>query len=487
MYNKVATMSRVRAVLQNTVYQGAARTIGVITGLITFALLTRYLGPERFGAYSIALTYTGVLAAIAELGMPVLFLKILSLHRKSDEQAIANLTSLRIVASIIVFAIGVGIALLLPYGNDVKFGIAIASIGFILLNFTQYVGVIFQERLKTHLSGLADSVGRLMVLAVTYIGLERNAPLSWYFWAFVIGSFVTFAGTYVLSRKLYSLKLRLRLRSWGPLLRQALPLMLISLFSLVYFKVDTLILSLLDTSYVVGVYSAAYKYIDVFVTIPAIFGALALPFFTRSTENREEQRFGRQFERSLRLILMSGGLLAAVTFVEADRFITIFSGTAYSESIIILRILAVAILPLFLGSLCSTALIARNKSYIVAWIFGSTAIISLVLYVTAIDRFSLYGAAVSTVLVEAAIAIATIAALVQSSIVLIHWRIALGYIVSVLALGATLYAAHSLPMVVTIALGIAVYALSLIAFRVVQRHEISHVIRGTKLRDHRPY
>ncbi|MDP2587157.1 MAG: flippase [bacterium] len=478
-------MSRVRAVLQNTVYQGAARTVGVITGLITFALLTRYLGPERFGDYSIALTYTGVLAAIAELGMPVLLLKILSLHRRSDAAVIANLNSLRIFASLIVFLAGVGLAQLLPYAQDVKLGIAIASIGFIFLNFTQYIGVVFQERLKTHLSGLADSIGRLLVLAATFIGLERNAPLSWYFWAFVVGSLATFGGTYFLSRDLFSLKLKLRLRAWGPLLRQALPLMLISLFSLVYFKVDTLILSLLDSSYVVGVYSAAYKYIDVFITIPAIFGALALPFFTRSTEHREEQRFGRQFERSLRLILMSGGLLAAVTFVEADRFITIFSGTAYAESIIILRILALAILPLFLGSLCSTALIARNKSYIVAWIFGSTAVISLVLYVAAIDRFSLYGAAVSTVMVETAIAVATITALLRSSIVLIHLRIVLGYISSVLVLGATLYAAHSLPMVITIAIGTLVYVLLLIAFRVVQHHEISHVIRGTRLQNHR--
>jgi len=479
-------MSRVRAVLQNTVYQGIARSLGVITGLVTFAVLTRYLGPESFGGYSTALTYVGVLAAIADLGMPVLLLRIISLHNRSDARRISNLHGLRVLSILIVFALGAGIGFLLPYSHDIKLGIAITTIGFCMVSVTQYVGVVFQERLRTHLSGAADSFGRFVILAITFIGINRGAELHWFFWAFVLGCLVSMVGTLLLSRALLRIRFLFEPSEWRPLLKQAFPLMLVSLFSLVYFKVDTLILSLLDSTYVVGVYSAAYKYIDVFVTIPAIFGALALPFFTRSSANQEEKRFARQFERSLRLILMSGGLLSAVTFVEADKFIRLFSGAAYNESILALRILAVAILPLFLGSLCSTALIARNKSTVVAKLFGVVAVLSLVLYVVTIQRYSLYGAALSTVLIEFTIAVGSIIALKRTAIVELRWRVMLGYIASVIGLAVTLYLAHGLPIVATIAIGCAVYAVLLILLRVVQHEEISHVLRGTKLPTH-PY
>ncbi|MFO0704354.1 MAG: flippase [Candidatus Andersenbacteria bacterium] len=477
-------MSRVRAVLKNTVYQGVTRLVGVITGLITFAILTRYLGPEQFGGYSTALTYVGVLAAIADLGMPVLLLRMIALRRRSDERHIANLNTLRLLSVALVFAIGLAIAFFLPYNPAIKTGISITCLGFIMVNLTQYLAVVFQEKLRTHLSGAADSFGRVLILVITIIGIHRQASLFWFFWAFVLGSIVSFLGTYLLSRALFKLHFSFGVRDWRPLLKQALPLMLVSLFSLVYFKVDTLILSLLDSSYVVGVYSAAYKYIDVFVTIPAIFGGLALPFFARSTAGQDETRFARQFERSLRLILMAGGLLAAVTFVESGRFITLFSGPEYTDSILVLRILSVAILPLFLGSLCSTALIARNRSSLVAWLFGTTAIASLVLYITTIQRFSLYGAALSTVLVETSIAAGTIIALKRSAIVALRWHVVFGYIASVFALGSTLYVANSLPLAATLACGIAVYGVLLILFRVVEKEEISHVLRGTKLPDH---
>ncbi|MFH0830896.1 MAG: flippase [Parcubacteria group bacterium] len=474
-------MSRVRAVLKNTLYQGITRMLGVTTGIIAFALLTRYLGPAGFGDYSIALTYVGAVAAIADLGLPVLFLRTISLHRPSNKTTIANLNTLRLLATAIVFTCGITIALFLPYGANVTLGIAITSIGFIGVNFTQYLGSIFQERLKTHESGIADSLGRFVILVLSFWGIYHEASLSWFFWSFVIGCAISFLLTYLLSLRHMPSSLAFHPQAWRPLLHQAVPLMLVSLFSLVYFKVDTLFLSLMDSSYVVGVYSAAYKYIDVFVTVPAIFGALALPFFTRSSAYRDERRFSLQLERSLRLILIAGGLLAGITLVEADRFILLFSGQAYQESIPILRILSFSILPLFLGSLCTTALIARNRSTVVARLFGITAFVSLILYVVTIREFSLYGAALSTVLIELSIAIATLFAISRDATLRVRWHIVPGYLASLAGFVVCLFAAHTLPLVFTLLIGVAVYALLLVLLRVVYVEEISHVLIGTRL------
>src|SRR5437879_5093497 len=58
-----------RAVLGNTIFQGAGKTITALIGIAMVAILTRYLGPAGFGIYALAFAYLSFFQTFSDLGL----------------------------------------------------------------------------------------------------------------------------------------------------------------------------------------------------------------------------------------------------------------------------------------------------------------------------------------------------------------------------------------------------------------------------------
>lgn len=64
---------------------------------------------------------------------------------------------------------------------------------------------------------------------------------------------------------------------WKDIIQRSWPLIITIVLNLVYLKADILILSLFKSQADVGLYGAAYRVIDVLVTIPFMIGGTILP------------------------------------------------------------------------------------------------------------------------------------------------------------------------------------------------------------------
>lgn len=478
-------MAATNSIAKNTLYQAIGKVFGIGFGLLAFAIMARYLGPEQFGAYSTAVTFVSIFGTLADLGLPVVHLRLLSLRRKTSNDAIANLHTIRLASTMLVLGLGLVIARLFPYGPDVQTGILIVTVGFLSVSFTQYLLAIFQEKLVTARYAIAEVVGRAVMFGIVLLTARLDFGLVTIFWATTLGSAAAFLLTIFFARRLGNLRLGFKLNLWSGLLKQALALMFVSIFSLIYFKIDTLLLSVLKDLTAVGIYSAAYKFMDVFITFPALFTALVLPFFARASADEERQRLAYLFQRAFRAIMLAALPLAVLTFLEADRLIIFTSGSGFLESGLVLQILSLAVVGLFLGNLGTTILIALGKAKYVAWIFGVAAVLGVALYFFTIDRFGYLGAAWSTVAIESSIAITSIA------IVIIRVRRApvahyfVRTIISAAGLGVALYFGRTIPLLANLALGGSTYLLLLFATQAITNADIRSVL-GLAARSGRP-
>jgi O-antigen/teichoic acid export membrane protein len=463
------------AIARNTLYQAVGKVVGTGFGVLAFGLTSRYLGPEEFGAYATATTWVGLVATLADLGLPVLHLRIRSLKNPVTAKELPHLHTMRLITSIGLIGIGGLVGSLLPFSPETHQGMWVVSLGYVAVSLSQYIVVVMQERLATLRAAISEVIGRVVMFAVVLLTVQANLGLGGMYAAVTAGSIAGFVMTYFLARALAPFPLSFDLSRWPGLLRMAAPLILLTIFQIVYFKVDTLLLSWIQGDGAVGLYSAAYKYIDVIVTFPVLFSSLVLPFVARAAEANQRALLARRFARALTAVIAGAVPLAVVLALESDRLVVLLSGPEFVTSGALLRILALAVVPLFIGNLATMTLIGYGRASTVAWLFGIAATLGVGTYALTISSFGATGAAWSTVGIEAVIGITALIAVLRKTREASLLRM-VSIVISGAACAGVLYLARTQPLAISLAAGLVVYIAALIITRGVTLEEAFEVV-----------
>ena len=100
----VDRMSLRALVLRNTGYQFAAQAVSAILGLATAAVLSRYLGVERFGWFSYLFAFFYLFLCINDFGVPVVVIREVSQRRDRAAETIGAMLSFKAALSALLVA-----------------------------------------------------------------------------------------------------------------------------------------------------------------------------------------------------------------------------------------------------------------------------------------------------------------------------------------------------------------------------------------------
>jgi len=70
-------MTLAKKIALNTIVQAGSKIISTVLGLLTIALITRYLGPAGFGEYTTIITFISFFAVIADLGLTLVTVQLI--------------------------------------------------------------------------------------------------------------------------------------------------------------------------------------------------------------------------------------------------------------------------------------------------------------------------------------------------------------------------------------------------------------------------
>lgn len=184
------------------------------------------------------------------------------------------------------------------------------------------------------------------------------------------------------------------------------PIAVSVLLTTIYFKGDTLVMSLTRSYEDVGIYGAAYKILEVLISLPILFMSLVLPPLSRSFSEDDKQKFGQLLQKAWDGLCLFTLPMVAGTLVLAKPIISLIAGPGYEPASGVLQILIVATGIIFLGSLFTHAIVAVNeqKNMIVYYLIA--AIVAVILYIKFIPVYSYYAAAITTVIAELLISLA---------------------------------------------------------------------------------
>ena len=399
-------MSLTGVIGRNTILQFVGKVIGTILGFVTVILLLRYLAPGAYGYYTTIIAYLGFFSVIADLGLYLTLIKEMSKPDARPDHAVGNIMGLRIAAAVILLGVGLLIALVLPYPAVVKQGMLIGTLSFFFIAMNQLLVGVFQKHLKMFWMVTGEVLGRVVLLAGVWLVVNRDAGLLAIIGVVSLGSLVNFIVSFASARKLEPIRLQFDWPYWWYVFKVTLPIAISIVLNLLYFRLDTIFLSLMKPAADVGLYGAAYKVLEILITFPNMFVGLLLPILTATAfVNRE--RFIQIFQKAFDALsigtipLVVGGFLIARPLV-----IFISRSEAYAPSAPIFQVLVLAIGCLFLGSLSGHTIVAINAQRRMVWAYLGVAILGLVSYFILIPPLSYYGAAIGTVLTEASIMLA---------------------------------------------------------------------------------
>lgn len=388
--------------LSNTLSQFVLRLISSLATLIATLAITYFLGVSEFGSFTKVIAFVSLSYLLIDFGINAVFLKD---YKDKAESLFFNLFSLRVLMSILLFLMISITVLFLPYNAATgsgfsgleKIGILLFSLTLFTQSFSLSANAILQKNFS-YFYLVLPNIGYLFVFVIFLaIGIYYKSLILIFFSYIVAGAL--FANlVYRLLRRKFAIQLKLE--DFYPFAKKlfwsSLPLGFILILNLIYFKVDTLILSFYKSSFDVGIYGFAYKIFEFTIAFPALFANSVYPALLEADKNK------KTFYLHLRrfsYFLLSVSVAAFFILYAAAPAIKFFKKDL-EYAILPLRILSFSLPFFFLTGLLQWVFVIKNKKNQLALIYLTSLFINVILNLMFIPRYGYIAAAYSTVFSE---------------------------------------------------------------------------------------
>ena len=459
-------------VMVNTAVQLAGRTITIALTLISFAIVTRYLGVDGFGAYSLVLTFLLLAVTIADLGMTPIGVRELARRPEETHRLVANLLGLRVVVAGAAALVLIALSGVVQYEARVQEGLRLVAPAAIALVLVGVPTIVFQTRLRLELAMVVEVVTSATTLVLVIVVTAADLGFSAVLLATVGGSFLGVVTAFVLASRLTRVRLRFEGAEVRRLAKTSLPVGFFTILGIIHFRIDTVLLSIFKPLADVGVYSVAYRFIEQVLYIPSFFVAAVFPIIA-SYHSTGDALLKLAIDKSFAFLVILGFPVTAALFVLAPDVVNLIAGPEFDEAVTPLRVLVLSSIFFFTNALFSSLLVIydleRHLAVLAAVVVAGNIALNLVL----IPAYSYTGAAVATVITE-----------LCGGVALIVWASrAMGAVVDLspvprvaaatAGMVAVLWAALALPLLLTIAAGVIVYAVLAYLLGVVSRADLA--------------
>ncbi len=393
-------MNTIQRIAKNTAALFAAQFVVSILGLILSLFIARSLGDVIFGKFSFALAFVTIFTVFSDFGYNTLLIREVAKDKSQASKYLNNVLCIRALLSLVIFALIVITINVIGFPADTKNVIYLLGIYILITSFSAVFKVTFRAFEKMEYEAgitiftniIRVSLG-LLVLFLGY-GLIELALVFLF-----SGVLDLLFGFLVCERRFVKPKIELDFEFWKNTIKIAFPMGMLSLFALIYIRIDTIMLSMMKGDAVVGWYNAAYNLVLAFTLIPQLFMNAIFPLMSSYYVSSKDS-LKRAYEKSFKYLFILGLPLAVGITLLPERFILLLYGEQFYPSIIALQILAWDILLIFLFMCFGFILVLIDKQNQMAVIAGCAAFINVILNLFLIPSFSYVGAAIATIITE---------------------------------------------------------------------------------------
>jgi O-antigen/teichoic acid export membrane protein len=385
---------------KNTFWLLTTHIYTILVGVFVGPLTARALGPSSYGDLVYAENVVSIFAVIASLGMDNYIIAEISAHPDRDDQTIGTALGLRLISGVIGALASIGVIFILKPDNQIiRLCTALESIQIILLVYTVFSYWIQAKMISQYLS--LASLLSLSAASLWKIYLYANNPDIYLF--SITGSIRYGVFLIVLTAIFYHLNPGIHLHYDPKLARYFLSrswqFILASMGSLVYSKIDQLMVGSMIDSESLAYYNVAVTLMNYWNMVPTSFFTSAQPLIISMREKDHKQYLRMYQELLLGIFLLGIAAIVGALFL-AEPVILFLYKSSYALSVPLFYILIIASLFSMLGSARMIWIVAEHYEKYSKYFVYTGAVADICLNYVLIHAFGVTGAAWATVLTE---------------------------------------------------------------------------------------
>jgi O-antigen/teichoic acid export membrane protein len=400
-------MTFTSTILRNIKLLTAAQIIVSVAGLLSSALLARALGTDGFGVLGFGTAFLSLLGVAASLNTDMYGTREIA-RSPNDAGSIASaVIGLRLVLSIVVFVIFVGVVYLLDRSQSEKTVLLIQAGGIFVSLFV--LDFVFQGLERMGINGLRQISVALVTLGGVYLFVRSPDDLRMAA-AIPVGAGLLAVGAIWIyaqvssSGKITGLGLTFSLTRWRRILSVSLPMAISGIMHTIIFNTDAVMLGLMSTNEQTGLYVSAFKIVGL-TLIPA--GLLISPFFPSLSAGWDDQKLRHDRSKTFATSLLIFSLpLVVFIALFPELILRVLFGEAFSDAGPVLLILMASMVMMHLRFIYGNPLLAWNdeRFLMIATLIG--AVLNIVLNYILIPDYGIIGAAYASLISQTVIVLA---------------------------------------------------------------------------------
>lgn len=390
--NKLNAISRVKIVNNNIVHLIknfssllAVKGIDFLIPILIFPLLINRLGFESFGAISLVLAIAMYFGALIQYGHGFTTVRIISrLNAKGADFSNVFFSTLGAkILMTIVSLIFITILLQFDFFVDIQTLMLFAFIYIAIESLSPTWFFLGLEKME--FIGIINAVSKTLLICLLYFTVEDGGNVEHVMKVFVLSASLSTVALYIfvyLSKQVIWIKpsmdeiIQVLKSGWPAFLSQFSPTL--------YSSSAVFVLGIHSTTYSVGVFSAATKFINIFISLGFIISSVAYPLLARNFD---------YFKKFKYLMLIAAFIAPLLIFSIAPVLIPVVLEEASNQVVMVVQFLAPMVLFIYIRILFGqNFLMLQGFDRIYGNIILFSCLSSFLLSLLLIPQFQLYGA-----------------------------------------------------------------------------------------------
>jgi O-antigen/teichoic acid export membrane protein len=362
--------------------------------------MARYLGAEDLGVLSFALSFTLIIGLLGDLGLSSLMTREVSRNQSLAPKYLGNIFFIKVLLAIVTFGVVIAATNILGYSEQTIKVVYLITLSNIATSFTQTFNSIFQAFERFEYQSIGMVLNSALMLIGIFFAIKQNFDLIYFAFVYLIVSVILLVYSFTFCLWKFAIpSLKIDWNFWKQTILESMPFWLNSVFVIIYFKIDMVMLSTMDGDAVVGWYAASYRLIDSLGFIPAVLMSTMYPVFSKlHVSSKDSLEFA--FRKSFKILVIIAIPIGIGTTILAEKIIILIYSVEYAPSVIALQVLIWASVLSFINFTPATYLTSTNKQRTLMIFTFLGAILNIILNLILIPLFSYNGAAVATVITE---------------------------------------------------------------------------------------
>lgn len=363
-------------IIKNFICLLLSRIVLATFTFLLFVFVGRFLGNLELGRFAFAVYFSTAAITFIDLGLVLLVVREVANAKNKASEYVSNSLFIKIIATIVVLLIIIYLVNFVDAFYDKANLVYLAYFVFIFESFMSIFFAVFKAYEKMEYEAAILIIERICCGILCYLALKFGIEIKGILTINFISRFIGFILAVILvNYKIIKIKLKIDLQFCKKIFFASIPFALSNIFIIGFFRINTILLTLLCGDKSLGLYTAGYNIIEPLLFIPTSFALAIYPVLSQYFAIGKDLK--NIFSQTLKFALSLGLPVSTFIFILSHRIIPLLykKPEFYKEStlfflkilgsISVLKITSWVFVIMCLNLIFGTVLFAVNKQKMV--------------------------------------------------------------------------------------------------------------------------